>query len=143
MTTQCEIRAASAGFYAALNRMAKGETGAMAEVWAQDAEVTALHPIGGRDTGWAAVGGSFDRVAGIASAGDIRLTDQHIQLAGDMAYEVGIETGTLTLAGLTAAVEHRVTNIYRREASGWRVVHHHTDVSPAMLDVLARLQAKG
>ena len=58
-----------------------------------------------------------------------------------MACEVGVETGTLTLAGLTATIEQRVTNIYRREAGGWRVVHHHTDVSPAMLDVLSRLKA--
>jgi ketosteroid isomerase-like protein len=141
MSTENEIRSASQGFYAALNRMARGEAGAMADVWSHCPSVTALHPIGGRDTGWAAVGGSFDRVAGIASAGDIRLTDQHINVAGDMAYEVGIETGTLTLGGLSAGIEQRVTNIYRREPAGWRVVHHHTDVSPAMLDVLARLQA--
>jgi hypothetical protein len=75
MSTENEIRAASAGFYAALNRMAKGEAGAMESVWSHSADVTALHPIGGRKTG------------------------------------------------------------------GWRVAHHHTDVSPAMLDVLARLKA--
>lgn len=141
MSTENEIRAASANFYAALNRMAKGEAGAMEGVWSHGADVTALHPIGGRETGWQAVGGSFDGVASIASAGDIRLTQQHIVAAGDMAYEVGVETGTITLGGLMATIEHRVTNIYRREAGGWRVVHHHTDVSPAMLDVLARLKA--
>jgi ketosteroid isomerase-like protein len=141
MSTENEIRAASANFYAALNRMAKGEAGAMEGVWSHGADVTALHPIDGRETGWQAVGGSFDGVASIASAGDIRLTQQHIVAAGDMAYEVGVETGTITLGGLMATIEHRVTNIYRREAGGWRVVHHHTDVSPAMLDVLARLKA--
>ena len=141
MSTENEIRAASANFYAALNRMAKGEAGAMEGVWSHGADVTALHPIGGRETGWQAVGGSFDGVASIASAGDIRLTQQHIVAAGDMAYEVGVETGTITLGGLMATIEHRVTNIYRREAGGWRVVHHHTDVSPAMLDVLSRLKA--
>jgi ketosteroid isomerase-like protein len=141
MSTENEIRAASANFYAALNRMAKGKAGAMEGVWSHGADVTALHPIGGRETGWQAVGGSFDGVAGIASAGDIRLTQQHIVAAGDMAFEVGVETGTITLGGLMATIEHRVTNIYRREAGGWRVVHHHTDVSPAMLDVLARLKA--
>lgn len=141
MSTENEIRAASANFYAALNRMAKGEAGAMEGVWSHGADVTALHPIGGRETGWQAVGGSFDGVASIASAGDIRLTQQHIVAAGDMAYEVGVETGTITLGGLMATIEHRVTNIYRRDAGGWRVVHHHTDVSPAMLDVLARLKA--
>lgn len=141
MSTDNEVRAASANFYAALNRMAKGEAGAMQGVWSHGAEVTALHPIGGRETGWQAVGSSFDGVAGIASTGDIRLAQQHIVAAGDMAYEVGVETGTITLGGLAATIEHRVTNIYRREAGGWKVVHHHTDVSPGMLDVLARLKA--
>ena len=142
MSAEDEVRHASNAFYAALNRMAKGEAGAMTAIWAHDAGVTALHPIGGRDLGWSNVGGSFDRVAGLASGGDVRLTDQHIQQSGDLAYEVGIEVGTLTLGGLTAPLEHRVTNIYRREAEGWKVVHHHADLSPAMLDVLARLQAK-
>jgi len=86
MSTENEIRTASASFYAALNRMAKGEVVAMDDVWSHGAEVTALHPIGGRDTGWHAVGRSFDGVAGVATAGDIRLTQQHIQTAGDMAY---------------------------------------------------------
>ncbi len=141
MSIENEIRATSASFYAALNSIAKGEAGAMGGIWSHGTDVTALHPIGGRDIGWQAVGSSFDGVAGIASAGDIRLTQQHIQAAGDMAYEVGVETGTLTLGGLTSTIDHRVTNIYRREAGGWRVVHHHTDVSSAMLDVLARLKA--
>jgi hypothetical protein len=29
-----------------------------------------------------------------------------------------------------------VTNIYRREGGGWKMVHHHTDVSPAMVEAL-------
>ncbi|MBS0508111.1 MAG: hypothetical protein JSR53_12080 [Proteobacteria bacterium] len=33
-----------------------------------------------------------------------------------------------------------MTNIYKREAGGWRLVHHHTDLSAGMLDVLRRLQ---
>ena len=103
---------------------------------------TALHPIGGRDVGWDQIGSSFERVAGIASGGEIRLKDQLIQVIGDMAYEVGTETGTLTLGGLKASIEHRVTNIYRREAGAWKVVHHHTDLAPAMVDVLARLQGR-
>jgi hypothetical protein len=34
-------------------------------------------------------------------------------------------------------------NVYRREAGAWKIVHHLTDLSPVMMDVLARLQAKG
>ncbi len=34
-----------------------------------------------------------------------------------------------------------MTNIYRREAGEWKLVHHHADISPAMLGILERLQA--
>ena len=46
----------------------------------------------------------------------------------------------MTLAGRQVPIEHRVTNIYRREDGDWKVVHHHTDLSPAMQDVLRDLK---
>lgn len=143
MSVESEVRSASEKFYAALNRMANGEAGTMTDVWSHSADATALHPIGGRDDGWEKIRGSFDNVASIASDGQIKLTDQIIHGAGDLAYELGTERGKLKLGGLQVAVEHRVTNVYRREGGAWKVVHHHTDLSPAMMDVLARLQAKG
>jgi ketosteroid isomerase-like protein len=143
MSVESEVRSASEKFYAALNRMANGEAGTMTDVWSHSADATALHPIGGRDDGWEKIRGSFDNVASIASDGQIKLTDQIIHGAGDLAYELGTEKGKLKLGGLQVAVEHRVTNVYRREGGAWKVVHHHTDLSPAMMDVLARLQAKG
>lgn len=141
MTTEDEVRNASKQFYAGLNRMANGAGGAMADIWSRSATVTAMHPIGGRDVGWNAVRVSFDNVAQLASGGKVDLKDPLIRVAGDMAYEVGIEQGQVTLAGQPVAIEHRVTNIYQREAGAWKLVHHHTDTSAAMLDVVARLQA--
>ena len=121
--------------------MANGDSGALAEVWSHDADVTAMHPIGGRRVGWDAVRASFEQVAQLASDGEIELLEQAIRAAGDLAYEVGIEKGQFKLAGQKVAIHQRVTNIYRRQAGGWKMVHHHTDVSPAMLDVLSRVQA--
>lgn len=141
MTAEDQVRSASERFYAGLNRMANGERGALADSWSHSAGVTAMHPIGGRQVGWDAVRDSFDQVAEIASDGDIGLRDQHIHVAGDMAYEVGVEHGTCTLAGHPVRLEHRVTNIYQREGEAWKMVHHHTDTSPAMLEVLSRLQS--
>ena len=81
-------------------------------------------------------------MAGLASGGHVELRDQHIQVLGDdVAYEVGVEHGQAKLAGENIAIEQRVTNIYRREPDGWKVVHHHTDISPAMVDMLTRLRA--
>ena len=140
MSTTDEVRKASAQFYAALNQMANGDSSSMGDVWSHEASVTAMHPIGGRDIGWDAVRASFEQVAKIASAGKVELKDQLIQVAGDVAYEVGSEQGHLTLAGHQASIDHRVTNVYQRQASGWKLVHHHTDTSPAMLDIVSRLQ---
>lgn len=71
----------------------------------------------------------------------VDLADQIIQIAGDAAYELGIERGHVTLAGEQVTIDHRVTNVYRREAGSWKIVHHHTDVAPAMVEVLNRLKS--
>ena len=140
MSAEAEVRKASEQFYAALTRMANGETGSMKGIWLHSPDVTAMHPIGGRDDGWDEVGHSFDQVAELASpGGQIRLVDQRIQVAGDFAFEVGTEEGQVSLGGHEVPISWRVTNIYRQEAGAWKIVHHHTDASPAMQDVLKRL----
>lgn len=140
MSVEAEVRKASENFYAALNRMGNGEKGAMADTWSHSPSVTAMHPIGGRTTGWDAVRDSFDQVAGMASDCKIALKDQVVQVLGDVAYELGVEHGGLKMGGHHANLEHRVTNIYKREGGAWKLIHHHTDASPEMLGVLSRLQ---
>ncbi len=134
-----EVRIASDAFYAALNKMANGDASSMADVWASSDTVTTMHPIGGREVGWDAVGESFGKVASIAANGKIWITDQRIQVIGDAAYEIAVEHGEMTLGGHPATFEHRVTNVYQRQDGDWKMVHHHTDTSPAMLEILAKL----
>ena len=141
MSAEDEVRTASAQFYAGLNSMMAGDAAPLADAWSHSASVSTMHPIGGRQTGWDEVRGSFEQVAQLASGGHAELRDQSLQVGGDMAYEVGIEQGQATLAGEQITIEQRVTNVYRREAEGWKMVHHHTDLSAAMLDLLSRLQA--
>jgi ketosteroid isomerase-like protein len=81
-------------------------------------------------------------VAILASKGKIELKDQLIRAVGGLAYEVGIERGQFLLGGEKIAIEHRVTNIYEKQGGAWKMVHHHTDIAPAMIDVLKKLQAK-
>lgn len=140
MSKEDEVRQASQRFYAALTAMANGDPGPMADVWSHSADVTTMHPIGGRETGWDEVDGPWHQVAGLASEGQISLANQHILATEDMAVEVGDEEGHFRLAGEEVSIDQRVTNVYRREAGGWKVVHHHTDLSPAMQDILSRLQ---
>lgn len=139
MSKEEDIRRVSKQFYNALNDMGNGITGKMGGIWLQDESVTAMHPIDGRDLGWASVNNSFDQVAGIASDGNFELKDQIIRVVGDVAYEIGNETGKFKLAGNEVKVSNRVTNIYQLKKGQWKIIHHHTDTSAAMLDVLSKL----
>ncbi len=141
MLTENEVREASKKFYQGLNRMSNGESGAFADVWVQSPTVTAMHPIGGRELGWDAVKNSFDQVAGAASSGKVELKDQKIFLLGDAAYEIGTEHASFELAGKKVGGEIRVTNIYHKDGGKCKMVHHHTDLSPSMVEVLKNMQA--
>ena len=141
MSEMNEIRAASAEFYTALNRMAAGDAAPMADAWVPSANASAQHPIGGRDLGYDDIISSFSKVAGIAEGGDIQLLEQKIIAGSDMAVETGVEKGSLTIAGHKAPINHRVTNVYLRSDGSWKLLHHHTDVSDDMLDILNQMGA--
>ncbi len=140
MSSEDEVRTASRQLYSALNRMLNGDARPMAEVWSSGPDVTALHPNGGRLVGWDEVRTSIEQVAHAATDGDVRLEDQMIRVVGDVAYELGVEQGQCKLGGQNVTLEHRVTNIYRRQGGGWKLVHHHTDTSPALVEAFRKLQ---
>lgn len=136
------VHAISDAFYGLLNEMMVGTPVAerIAPLWLDTEGVTAMHPIGGRDTGLEVLKGAFDGVASLATGGDIRIDDQAIAVFGDTAIETGVERGRAVLAGEEFTLEYRVTNVYLRTEDGWRMVHHHTDLSPPIIDLLARLE---
>lgn len=136
-----DVTKVSDAFYAALNDMLGGTpvSGEIAPLWLDAPDVTAQHPIGGRDTGREAALGAFDGFASLASGGRVTLEDQAIAIFGDAAVETGVETGMVTLAGEELTLDYRVTNVYTLTEDGWRMVHHHTDLSPSAIDLLARL----
>jgi ketosteroid isomerase-like protein len=140
MSTEEDVRKASKQFYNALTSMANGNAIQIGEIWSHDENVTTMHPIGGREVGWKEVNNSFEQVAGIATDGKVELKEQFIHVLGDTAYELGIETGYAKFAGEHVNIEQRVTNIYQLKNGVWKMIHHHADSSPAMLELLAKLQ---
>lgn len=139
MSAQDEAKAASDRFYAALNQMANGDASAMADAWEQSDAVTVQHPIGGQAVGWETIAPSWQQVAAIASDGQVVCDEQRIRVIGDVAIETGVERASFKLGGHAVQTAMRVTNVYRRTADGWKIVHHHTDPSPEMQDVLSKL----
>lgn len=136
MTAEDDVRAASEEFYAALNRMLAGDASSLADIWSHSPTVTALHPIGDWHVGWDEVKRSFDEVAEASTGGQVDITDRLIRVAGDMAYEVGVEHADFEIAGEPLTVNSRVTNIYRREGGAWKIVHHHGDKAQGILEAL-------
>jgi len=133
-----QVRGASTRFYAALNRMANGDDGSMDAAWSLGQAVTTMHPISGRQAGWSQVRESFHQFSLAATDGHIRLEDQAVEVVGDL----GCERRSLKLGGQPVPIDSRVTNSYRREAGDWKLVHHPSDLSPAMVAALDRLMAK-
>jgi ketosteroid isomerase-like protein len=138
MSSEDEVRAVSNRFYSALSDM---DVAQLAEVWSQSGTVTTMHPMGGEQVGWPEVRKSFEEAAQGMTDVRVELADQLIRTGEDLAYEIGLERGRGKVAGEQIEFEQRVTNVYRREGGQWKMVHHHTDVSPAIVDILRRLQA--
>ena len=90
MNTEREVHAASENFYAALNRMLNGDAHSLGDIWSHSVSVTTMHPIGGREVGWDQVRKSWEQMAELTTEGQVNLSDQFIQVAGDAAYELGV-----------------------------------------------------
>jgi len=138
MSKEDEVRTVSDRFYSGLSRM---DFSALPEIWSHGDDVTTMHPMGGEQVGWDAVRTSFEEAGGAMTDSRVELIDQRIYAGQDLAYETGIERGRAKLAGESVEFEHRVTNVYRLEGGQWKMIHHHTDVSPGMVEILQRRQA--
>jgi ketosteroid isomerase-like protein len=137
MAVEDEIRQASEQFYAALNRTLNGDPGPMMEVWSHGSDVSAMYAFGGRILGWEEVRASWEQAAQAFSDGQVALDDMVVfPISGDVAYTLGTEHGQGRVADETVRIEWRVTNIYRREADGWKIVHHHSDFSSEVAEAL-------
>jgi ketosteroid isomerase-like protein len=137
MAVEDEVRKASEQFYAALNRALNGDTGPMEEIWSHGSDVSAMHPFGGRILGWEEVRASWEQAAQAFSEGQVTLDDMVVvPITEDAAYTLGTEHGPGRVGDGTVRIEWRVTNIYRREEDGWKMVHYHTDFSSEVAEAL-------
>lgn len=121
-----DATAASEAFYAALSTLDDGA--ATAEVFAQTPYVTFVGPMS-KDiiVGWPALKNYFVNVNPRFSSRKSQITNRVIRVNGDLAWEVGLETGESEFKdGTKAPVNWVVTNVLERQADGrWLMVSHH------------------
>jgi len=135
---EAEVRQASDRFYTALDSMFTGDMKPMEDIWSHAADVTDMGPFGGREMGWDAVQASFAGQAKRKLGGHVVCKDLLVRASGDFGYTLCNEHGkNMTAAGKPIVVEHRATNVFRRENGQWKLVHHHTDINPTLQRGLA------
>jgi len=102
-----------------------------------------MHPIGGRELGRDQVLAVWEQAGPAVSDGRVTVDGLVvIALSDDVAYTLGTEQFEGKAGGEMFRGEWRATNIYRREDGGWKIVHHHSDASPELMELLARLQTQ-
>jgi ketosteroid isomerase-like protein len=94
-------------------------------------------------SGWTEVSQAFRRVASVYSdATPVSFEVLAAGVSGDLAYLVGYERGTASVAGRPAEqVSLRVTQVYRREDGEWKLVHRHGDPWPGDDPAVGHLRA--
>ena len=89
---------------------------------------TLMHPFGGAARRYEDRSESIREAAGFFRGGDAQLEVTELHAWGDTVVLVMIERQHGEVGGLPDQDwSLRVTQVYRREESGWRVVHRHAD----------------
>ena len=142
MSTEQEIRHAVEQFYAALSATLTGDAAPMLALWADGPEATVMHPGGGRQVGREEVRAAWEGWAGAVRDGRIEPADVTLRLlTPDVACVSAVERGEGTVGDVAIDVDQRATLVLRRDAGGWKAVHHHVDVIPALRDLMAAAAA--
>lgn len=120
---------AEAAFYDALQR---ADLDAMMEVWAEDEEVSCIHPGGARLSGIEQVRENWAQIFKSGQRLQVQLSDQLV-VSGTMFSLHSLHENILVLGGQGEGVRSIVvvTNAYLRATGGWRMVLHHASHSPA------------
>ena len=107
-----------------------GDGGPVDDLVTDTAPASFFGPDGGTVTGGTEIRSAFRSGARMfAPGGESRLEVLDAGASGDVGYWCGIQHATARLAsdGSTFEMSLRITEIFRREESAWKLVHRHAD----------------
>ena len=125
-----KVKAASAAFYSALAVIDDGE--AMTKVWAHTPYITYVGPNSTSITvGWEPQIEYWVAQNNLTAQRTVSLSDQHIHVNGNLAWEMGQESGTVIFKdGKNINIDIIVTNVYEKFDDRWLMVSHHVQPKP-------------
>jgi len=117
-----EVEEANARFYRAFEALDLAE---MEKVWAHGEHVKCVHPGWPLLTGWEAVRASWEAIFANTQEMSFTLTDVRAAGDGDLAWVTCTENILSQVRGRVSVTSVIATNIFQREADGWKMVLHH------------------
>jgi ketosteroid isomerase-like protein len=117
---------------AATTAVRNGDASSLIEMLSKHDPVTLFPASQPSKRGWTEVSEAFTRVASLYSDGSsVEFEVLAAGVSGGLGYLVGVERGSAAVSGgAPEPVTLRVTQIYRREDGGWKLVHRHGDPGP-------------
>jgi len=116
------VAQANEGFYRAFESL---DLQRMEAVWSRDAEIQCGHPGWRILRGWKSVMESWRRIFENTPRIHFRLDDLVVEVRGDLAWVTLYENLVSSVEGQSVGATILTTNIFRKGADGWRMIHHH------------------
>ena len=120
---------AMARLAAAQRDFVNGDATGIKALYSHREDVTVMGGFGGFERGWSEVGPRLDWAASQFAGGSYRQEDLSAIVGPEVACLVSLERWSHTNARDRAEnlLELRVTQAFRREEGGWRLLHRHAD----------------
>ncbi len=106
------------------------DVGRIMSCWSDSDQTTFIFPGVDMAKGEVAIRLAWEEIARYTSSLNTVLRPVSFMRLGDMGWTFLSGTIVSTHGDETLSVEVYITNVYRREAGGWKIVHHHTTPAP-------------
>ena len=122
MVDEAAVLVANSAFYDALDNL---------DLERMDAVLVTLEPVRVVHPGWGMVSGreavlaSWERIFDNAGMMQFTVAEAEAHIDGDFAWVTCVERLTSVQGGQVVEGLVQTTNLFRREATGWRIAHHH------------------
>jgi ketosteroid isomerase-like protein len=117
-----EIREANARFYRAFEQL---DLDAMDAVWAHGEHVKCVHPGWPLLSGWSAVRDSWRAIFDNTAEMRFTISDVSVVASGASGWVTCTENILSEVRERIAVTTILATNLFERQADGWRMIHHH------------------
>ena len=117
-------------YHRAGHEITNGNPAVYKDLYSRRDDATLSNPFGPPARGWSEISATLDRAAAKYRDGEVvGFENVSTVIGSELAYAVEIERYRARVGGATelVPVALRVTTVFRRENSVWKVVHRHAD----------------